>query len=556
MAKYSIGLDFGTLSVRAILVDVESGKELSTAVYAYPHGVISEALPCGRELPAGWALQHPQEYLDGIAKVIPEAVRKAGVSTEDVIGIGLDFTSNTFLPVDENYVPLCTKKEFEDRPHAWVKLWKHHGNSSYAARMTKIARERHEPFLKYYAENVSAEWIFPRILEIFEEDRALYDAAYSFIEAGDWIVQQLTGNDCRSICIAGYKALWSKEYGFPSEDYFAAVNPEFRTVVKDKMAENYSILGTSAGGLSDFGAKLTGLNRNVAVSVCSIDAEAAMPLARELKSGNMLICFGTSGCHIMVASEFREIPGTSGTVEDGIVPGLFAYEAGQRCVGDALNWVVDNCVPPAYAEKAKESGKNIHQYLTELAEKQRPGENGLIALDWWNGNRSILGNFDLSGLLLGMTMETKPEDIYRAFIEATAYGTRKIVESYEENGIKINNIFGCGGIAKKNPLFMQIYADVLNRKIQIIRTEQAPAMGSAMFGAVAAGKEHDGYANIIEAAEAMCEPFEAAYTPIRENVELYNELYDDYTLLHDYFGRGGNDVMMRMRRRKENNGNH
>ena len=556
MAKYSIGLDFGTLSVRAILTDVETGKELSTAVYAYPHGVISEALPCGRELPSGWALQNPQEYLDGMAKVIPEAVKKAGVPAEDVIGIGLDFTSNTFLPVDENYVPLCTKKEFEDRPHAWVKLWKHHGNSSYAARMKQVARERKEPFLKYFAGNVTAEWLFPRILEIFEEDRDLYDAAYTFIEAGDWIVQQLTGNDRRSVCIAGFKALWSKEYGFPSEEYFAAVNPGFRTVVKDKLAKDYYILGTSAGGLSDLWVKRTGLNRNVAVSVCSVDADAALPVIRELKSGNLIICFGTSGCQIMVSSEFREIPGTFGTVEDGIVPGMFAYDAGQRCVGDALNWVVDNCVPPAYVESAKNSGKNIHQYLTELAEKQYPGENGLIALDWWNGNRSVLSNFDLSGMLLGMTMETKPEDIYRAFIEATAYGARKIIETYEENGIKINNIFGCGGIAKKNPLFMQIYADVLGRKIQVIRTEQAPARGSAMFGAVAAGRENGGYDSIIEAAEAMSEPFETSYTPIRENVELYNELYDDYILLHDYFGRGGNDVMMRMRRRKEHNKNH
>ena len=556
MAKYSIGLDFGTLSVRAILVDVDTGRELSTAVYSYPHGVISDALPCGKTLPAGWALQQPQEYLDGVAKVVPEAVEKAGVAAEDVIGIGIDFTSNTFLPVDKDYVPLCTKKEFEDRPHAWVKLWKHHGNSEYALRMKRIAHERKEPFLKYFAGNVTAEWIFPRILEILEEDPELYNAAYTFIEAGDWMVKQLTGNDRRSVCIAGFKALWSKEYGFPSEEYFAAVNPEFRTVVKDKMAQDYYVLGTSAGGLSDFGAKLTGLGKNVAVSVCSVDADAALPTIRELKSGNLIICFGTSGCQIMVSSEFREIPGTFGTVEDGIVPGMFAYDSGQRCVGDAFNWVVDNCVPPAYAEAAKARGESIHQYLTELAEKQFPGEHGLIALDWWNGNRSVLSNFDLSGMLLGMTMETKPEDIYRAFIEATAYGARKIIETYEENGLKINNIYGCGGIAKKNPLFMQIYTDVLNREIQVIRTEQAPAMGSAMFGAVAAGKENGGYENIMEAAEAMCEPFEKKYTPNAENAALYEELYAEYTLLHDYFGRGGNDVMMRMRKRKERKEKH
>ena len=552
MAKYSIGLDFGTLSVRAIVVDVSSGKECGTAVYEYPHGVISGALLCGTPLPDGWALQNPQEYLDGVRYVIPEAMRRGNVQAEDVIGIGLDFTSNTFLPVDADYMPLCLKKEYEDRPHAWVKLWKHHGRSDYAARMARIARERQEPFLKYSAGNVSAEWLFPRILEILEEDPALYRDTYTFIEAGDWIVRMLTGNDCRSTCIAGYKALWSKEYGLPSEDYFAAVNPDFRNVVKEKMREDYYVLGHSAGTLSQFGAELTGLGREVEVSVCSIDAEAAMPLARELKSGNMLICFGTSGCHIMVASEFKVIPGTSGTVEDGIIPGMFAYEMGQRCVGDALNWVVDYCVPASYAEAAKAAGKGIHQYLTELAEKQRPGENGLVALDWWNGNRSVLGNFDLSGMLLGMTMETRPEDIYRAFIEATAYGTRKIIESYEENGIKINNLYGCGGISRKNSLFMQIYSDVLNREFQIIRTEQAPAMGSAMFGAVAAGEEKGGYRDIMAAAAAMCEPFEKTYTPNPENVPLYDELYKEYSLLHDYFGRGANDVMARMRRRKAN----
>lgn len=551
MAKVTVGLDFGTLSVRAIVVDAGCGKELGTAVFTYPHGVISDTLPCGTALPAGWALQHPQDYLEGMAKVIPEAVAAAGIDPAEVIGIGLDFTSNTFLPVDEEYVPLCLKKEYEDRPHAWVKLWKHHGNSAYAARMKKAAEDRNEPFLKYYAGNISAETIFPRILEVLEEDPELYHATYSFIEAGDWIVRQLTGNDCRSVCMAGYKALWSKEYGFPGEDYFDAVNPAFRTVVKDKMGERYETPGTRAGTLSEYGAKLTGLNRNAAVSVCCIDAEAAMPMVRDLSSGNMIVSFGTSGCHIMVASEFREIPGTTGTVEDGIIPGMFAYEAAQRCVGDALQWVADNCVPASYAETAKKDGKSIHQLLTELAAQQLPGEAGLIALDWWNGNRSVLGNLDLSGLLVGMTMETKPEDIYRAFIEATAYGTRKIVESYEENGIQIRHLYGCGGIARKNPLFMQIYADVLNREIRIVRTAQASAMGSAMFGAVAAGKENGGYDTIIEAAEAMCGPFEKTFVPDPASAALYDELYADYSELHDYFGRGGNEVMLRLRKRKE-----
>ena len=547
MSKYSIGLDFGTLSVRAVLADIANGEEVSSSVYNYPHCVISDFLPSGEKLPPYWALQHPQDYLDGLSFTVKEIMQKSGVSREDVIGLGLDFTSSTFLPVDENYTPLCLKEEFKTNPHAWVKLWKHHVSQKYAERMTEKALERNEAFLKYYNGKISAEWMFPRILETLEEAPEIYHAADRFIEAGDWIVHCLTDSESCSLNMAGFKELWTKENGFPSKEYLASLNPEFADAAEKKLSHHLLPLGSRAGLLSSYGEKLTGLSKNTAVSVACIDAQSPMPLIGNVGSGKMMMCIGTSTGHIMMSSSFRQVPGMTGSVSDGILPGLFAYESGQICVGDSLNWFVDNCIPESYRKAADAGGVSIHTYLSSRASQLSPGENGLIALDWWNGNRSVLCNYDLSGLLVGMTLSTKPEEIYRALIESTAYGTRRIIESYEECGIPVQSLYACGGIAKKNPLFMQIYSDVLNREIHIIQSDQAPALGSAMYGAVAAGETAGGYPDVPSAAAAMGGTADHFYAPDLNRAAVYNELYREYLRLHDYFGRGENNIMKKLR---------
>ncbi len=551
MAEYSIGLDFGTLSVRAVLVDARSGREVCTSVFSYPHGVLSDRLPGGKELPPFWALQHPQDYLDGLSYTVREVLRKSGVSAESVIGLGLDFTSSTFLPVDRDYVPLCLKEGFRNEPHAWVKLWKHHVTQKYAQRMTEAAVSRGEPFLKHYDGRVSAEWMLPRVLETLEEAPEVCRAAYRFMEAGDWIVHCLTGAECASLNMAGFKALWTKENGYPSEEYTAALHPQFPDIIRNKLSHDLRPLGAKAGALSRYGAELTGLTEKTAVAVACIDAQASVPLVGRPQAGKMIMCIGTSTGHIMLSEEFHQVPGMTGCVCDGIVPGMVAYESGQICVGDSLNWFVDNCVPDVYKKAADDAGMNIHDYLTGKASELSPGESGLLALDWWNGNRSVLCDYDLSGLLIGLTLSTKPEEVYRALIESTAFGTRRIMESYEECGIEIVELYACGGIAKKNALFMQIYSDVLGRTIRIVPTEQGPALGSAIFGSVAAGEKAGGYDSVFEACAEMSQAPEKSYTPLPEHVESYELLYSEYLRLHDYFGRGENNVMKKLKQMKQ-----
>ncbi len=551
MSKYAIGVDYGTLSVRALVVDVKDGSELASAVCEYPHAVMSESLPDGRRLPPDWALQHPQDYLDGLSETVRKAVADSGIDPGDVIGIGIDFTSNTCLPVDDRYEPLCLKPEWEDEPHAWVKLWKHHGTQSYAEKMEKIAVERGEGFLKRYGGKVSPAWMFPRLLETLEEAPELYDAAAKFIEAGDWIVCQLTGQEKRSLGMAGYKAFWSAKEGYPSGEYLRALHPGFERVIDEKLSRDIYPLGTKAGGLKARGSVLTGLPEGIAVAVANIDAHVSLPPIGLTDPGNLLMILGTSACHIMLGSEEKEVPGICGVVEDGVIPGTYGYESGQNCVGDSLKWFVDNCLPAAYAEDAKAAGMDNHRYLTALAGQLKPGQSGLLALDWWNGNRSILCDYDLTGLIIGLTIASKPEEIYRALIEAAAYGTRRIVDSFEENGLPVKRVFACGGISRKNGLFMQIYADVLNRDIRIARSGQTPALGSAIFGTVAAGLQAGGYDSVEAAAHAMGGTSSTVYHPIPENVRIYEDLYAEYLKLHDYFGRGENNVMKRLRKYRE-----
>ncbi len=546
--KYTIGVDFGTQSGRAVLVEVGTGKEVATAVKKYTHGVMDEYLPDGiTQLEPDWALQHPQDYLEVLAETIPELLKDSNVNAEDVIGIGIDFTACTVLPVDEEGTPLCMYDEYKSNPHAYVKLWKHHAAQEEANKINEIALERGEEFLDRYGGKISSEWLFPKIWQVLNEAPEVYERAAKFIEATDWVVMQLTGQEKRNSCAVGYKAMWHKQKGYPSNEFFKALDPRLENVVDEKLSRDIYPIGSKAGEITKKAAQLTGLKPGTAVAVGNVDAHVSMPAVGIVDQGKMLMIIGTSTCHMVLGTEEKLVPGICGVVEDGIIPGFFGYEAGQCCVGDHFEWFINNCVPESYYDEARDKGINIHDLLSQKAQGLAVGESGLIALDWWNGNRSVLVDADLTGMIIGCTLLTKPEEIYRALIEATAFGTRMIIDNFEERGVPIKELYAAGGIAHKNPFLMQIYSDVTNREIRISASSQTPALGSAMFGAVAAGKERGGYDSIVDAAREMARLKDLVYRPIPENVKVYNKLYAEYKILHDYFGRGTNNVMKRLK---------
>lgn len=547
MHKYTIGVDFGTLSGRAVIVDTTTGEEVAVAVHEYSHAVMDEKLPDGTPLGVDWALQHPQDYLDVFRITIPQVIKMAMVSPEQVAGVGIDFTACTVLPVKADGTPLCFLDEYRSRPNAWVKLWKHHAAQDEANRLNIIAEERGEKFLRRYGGKISSEWMIPKIWQTVNEDPEVYDAADRFIEAADWVVWQLTGRETRNTCTAGYKAIWHKHDGYPSNDFFSALHPKMERLVDEKLSRTLLPVGTKAGTITPQAARLTGLKEGTAVAVANVDAHVSIPAVGITTPGKMLAIIGTSTCHMLLGDVEKEVPGMCGVVEDGIIAGFYGYEAGQSCVGDHFQWFVENCTPAEYRDEAEVAGVDLHTLLTEKAARLTPGESGLVALDWWNGNRSVLVDVDLTGMIAGMSLVTKPEEIYRALIEATAYGTRMIIETFEENGVPVNEFYAAGGIAEKNPFVMQIYADVINREIKISGSPQAPALGSALFGALAAGKDAGGFDTVQEAAAVMAKVKDYTYKPVKENVEIYDRLFAEYRVLHDYFGRGANDVMKRLK---------
>jgi L-ribulokinase len=550
MSKYTIGLDFGTLDGRAVLVDVRTGEELVTSVYSYPDGVIDEVLPDSKtKLGPDWALQNPADYLAVLEHTVPELLKKSGVSLEDIIGVGVDFTSCTILPIDKEGMPLCMKEEWKNNPHSWVKLWKHHAAESYANRLKDIALKRQEKFIHRYGDKISSEWMLPKIWQVLEEAPEIYEATDRFIEAGDWLILKLIGQERRSSCNAGYKAIWDKKEGYPSPEFFAALHPQLKNVVEEKLSTDIYPTGSKAGELTPQMAQLTGLKENTPVAVEIIDAHSAVPACTVTQPGKMVLIMGTSTCHMLLSKEQKFIPGIPGVVEDGILPGYFGYEAGQAAVGDIFDWFVTNCIPTSYEKEAQKLGINIYRLLEDKASILKLGESGLIALDWWNGNRSILNNADLSGMLLGFNLNTKPEEIYRALIEATAFGTRIIIEAFVNGGLPIEELYACGGMPHKDRLLMQIYADVTGREIKVASSRQASALGAAMFGAIATGSEAGGYDSIEDAVTHMASLEKKTYLPIPENVKAYNQLFAEYKKLHDYFGREINQVMERLRRR-------
>ncbi|MEV6448234.1 ribulokinase [Amycolatopsis sp. NPDC051716] len=532
----TVGVDFGTLSGRAVVVRVADGAELGSGVFEYPHGVLDETLPAtGRELPPEWALQVPADYVGVLRNAVPAALRDAGVDAADVVGIATDFTACTMVPTTADGTPLCELPEFEGNPHAYVKLWKHHSAQPQAVRINDLARARGEKWLPRYGGLISSEWEFAKALELFEEAPEVYAAMRHWVEAADWIVWQLAGTYVRNACTAGYKGIL-QDGQYPSRDFLRELAPGFESFVADKLEHPLGQLGSRAGSLTAEAAAWTGLPEGIAVAVGNVDAHVTAPAAQAVEPGQMVAIMGTSTCHVMNGAELREVPGMCGVVEGGIVAGLWGYEAGQSGVGDIFGWFVEHGVP------ASSEG---HEHLTRLAAQQEIGEHGLIALDWHSGNRSVLVDHELSGVIVGQTLATRPQDTYRALLEATAFGTRKIIETFNAAGVPVTELIIAGGLTK-NALLMQIYADVTNLPLSVIGSAQGPALGSAIHAAVAAGA----HADIREAAAAMGSVERAVYRPVPAHVVAYDELYAEYTQLHDYFGRGGNDVMHRLAARR------
>ena len=539
---YVIGIDFGTLSGRAVVVRVSDGAELGTGTHDYPHAVMDTVLASnGALLPPDWALQVPSDYVEVLKNAVPAAIAASGIDPALVIGVGTDFTASTPLPVIADGTPLNEIAGYENRPHAYVKLWKHHAAQGQADRINELAAARGESWLPRYGGLISSEWEFAKGLQLLEEDPELYERMDHFVEAADWIVWQLTGRYIRNACTAGYKGIL-QDGAYPSREFLAALNPAFAGFADDKVAHEIGQLGASAGTLSKQAAAWTGLPEGIAVAVGNVDAHVTAPAAQAVEPGQMLAIMGTSTCHVMNSDVLTEVPGMCGVVDGGIVSGLYGYEAGQSGVGDIFAWYVKNQVPASYFEAADAAGRSIHEHLTELVKHQPVGGHGLIALDWQSGNRSVLVDHELSGLVLGTTLATRPEEIYRALFEATAFGTRTIVETFAESGVPVTEFIVAGGLLR-NPFLMQVYSDVLRMPISIIASEQGPALGSAIHAAVAAGA----YDTVLEAGKAMGKVDRAVYTPNGEAADSYDLLYAEYTLLHDYFGRGGNAVMHRLK---------
>jgi len=545
---FAVGIDYGTESGRAVVVRVTNGEIVGQSIVPYPDGVIDERLPGSRsKLAPDWALQNPRDYLFVVEKAVPKALKEGRVKSEKVIGIGTDFTASSPLPALKDGTPLCFLPKYRTHPHAWVKLWKHHAAQPEANRINEVGRERNEGFIRLYGGKYSSEWFFSKLLQILNGSPKIYAATERFIEAADWIVWQLTGGEKRSACTAGYKAMWVKDQGFPSRDFFQALHPGFADVF-DKMAEAYYPLGVKAGGLTPEWARKTGLKAGTPVSIGNVDAHVSVPACAVTKPGAMVMIMGTSICHLLLGREQQMVEGMCGVVKDGVVPGLWGFEAGQSAVGDIFAWYFEHAVPESIHQEARKLKSHFKSVLEKRAAALDPGASGLLALDWWNGNRSVLVDVDLTGLMLGISLATTTEEIYRALIESTAFGTQQIITAFESKGVPVKELVVCGGLPERNQLLMQIYADVTGLEIKLADPLlTCPALGAAMHGAVAAGRLNGGYDTIFEAARGMAHVQKKTFRPRKEHHQVYQQLFQEYQTLHDYFGRGTNDVMKRLK---------
>ncbi len=539
--KYVIGLDFGTNSVRALLVEVKTGRELAMSVWNYAHGAHGVVLDARRP---NLARQHPSDYLVGIEKTVRAVLREGtkkqrAFSPVNVIGIGVDTTGSTPLPVDANGQPLAFNNKFSSDPAALAWLWKDHTSHVEAAEITDTGLRLRPQFMAKIGGRYSSEWFWAKILRCARSSPRVFDAAHTWVEIADWIPACLAGNLHpanlrRGVCAAGHKAFFNPQWGgYGDREFFNAIDPRLVRIWETLHPVTYSN-AESAGGLSDTWATKLGLPAGITIGIGAFDCHYGA-IGAGVSSNVLVKIIGTSTCDIMVApmnQNLADIPGLCGIVPESVLPGYYGLEAGQSAVGDMFNWFVNKIQPGGVKNGSYES-------LTAEAEKLRPGSSGLLSLDWHNGNRTILVDQRLTGLTLGLTLASTPAEIYRSLIESTAFGARVIMERFEEYGVKVDRVVNCGGIAAKNPLVMQIYADIMNRPIAISRSTQTCALGAAIGAAVAAGPFCGGYADFGAAIKAMTAVQKKVFKPRAQNAALYNRLYGIYRRLHDAFGITG-----------------
>ncbi len=540
MSKYVIGLDFGTNSCRALIADIKDGKEIAGNVFSYPSGYEGVVIdPSDPNL----ARQNPADYLEGIESSIKGALKDAlknapGFNPLDVIGIGVDTTGSSPMPVDRHNTPLCFKDKFKKNPNAMVWLWKDHTSFKEAAWITDMAAKIRPHYLSKIGGTYSSEWFWSKILHCKNVDAAVFDEAYSFVEICDWIPSVLAGiketdEIKRSVCAAGHKAMFNSGWnGLPDEEFLDTLSPGL-SVLRNRLYDTAYTAEQKMGNLSPEWAKKLGLSGDTVIAVGAFDAHMGA-VGAGVTEGALVKIIGTSTCDIMTspaARELKDIPGVCGIVNGSVMNGYYGIEAGQSAVGDIFLWFINNLVPEKYGSTQAEKFRN----LEEEASKLKPGESGLLALDWNNGNRTILVDVRLTGLLLGQTLHTQPHEIYRALIEATAFGALAIIDRIEEYGVKIKEVINCGGLAVKNPLMMQIYADIIGRPMIISKSEQTPALGAAIFAAIASGTENGGYGSVLDAQKNMTGTGKT-YLPAEENNIVYKKIYSLYRQMHDAFG--------------------
>lgn len=544
-----IGIDFGTLSVRAVAFHAVTGDVIASGSYGYPHGCLDETLPDGTPVEKLACYQDPHDYEEGLGKVIRSVLRDGRIDPDRVLAVGTDFTFCTVLPVTGDGTPLCYLEPYQGRTQAYVKLWKHHSAQAEADMINRIAQERGEGFLSWSGRTVSPEYLLPKVWETLHRDPELFaDSAY-FLEAGDWITYRMTGTLVRNLGMAGYRGLYNGED--PSDAFLSALDPGLLELRQKIFSIPVRKPGTIAGFIDAEGAERTGLPEGTPVAVCQGDSLTTLPATGVTESGTLSTVIGTSACQLTLSPDFHEVPGSNGCIFDGILPGFYGLESGQCCVGDHFSWLEEHLVPEVYVSEAKAKGISVLSLLTEKASQLKPGQSGLLALDWWNGTRSTLMDGELTGLILGMTLQTKPEEIFRALVEATAFGNRMIVDNYTSHGIRISNCVAAGGIAQKNQMLLQIYADVLDRDIAVADTAECGALGSAIYALAAAGAPC-GVHNAEDAIKRLVRPCRAVVSPIPSHVKVYERIYGEYKRLYQYFGtKKENPMKIMMGIRKE-----
>lgn len=531
--QYVIGVDFGTLSGRAVLVETAAGRVLGQKEYRYPHGVMT-ALPGGKDLGPGWALQDPADYLKVLEETIPPLLRETGVEGKDVAAIGCDVTSCTILPALGDGTPLCKTQAYSGAPHAYVKMWKHHGAIHQARRIENWAKQEYPALPARYGGKVSSQWMLPKVLQLLEEAPEIYRDCDLILEAVDWLALTLTGKLRRNTCCAGFKSFWSPDAGYPEQRFFTGLDARLCDLVPGKLRGEMAAPWEAVGHLTPDWAARLGLTTDTVVASGIIDAHAGILGSGITQPGRLMMILGTSACHILLSEQETAVPGICGAAKDAILPGLCAYEAGQACVGDMLDWFVHNSVPAAITSAAERQGVTVHQLLTAQSAALKPGESGLLALDWWNGQRTPLVDDRLTGMMLGLTLHTTPAEQYHALMESAAFGARLVVETLEAAGLHAGEIVACGGIAGKNAVMMQLYADILERPIRAASSNQCPALGAAVLAATAGGI----YETPQFAVQHMTTAGTTVYTPREENLPAYRTLYDAYRRLTDFFGSG------------------